>query len=232
MINNLPGTPAFCPMVRRTDALDAWRAMALDARARETAMRVRPDLVARAAAFLLLNDSRSSFAIEGERPSGDRASRWGQAIARAGTFPLSLDELNRLQRIVIGDARFVRLGLRDEGGFVGVHDRDTSMPVPDHISARAEDLPSLLQGVIDYAQRSIGGGIDPVVAAACLALVSSIFTPISTAMDAFTAGSSIMRSRSRASIRPDSSFPSASRSTGVSTSIAACSNPIRHRSCH
>jgi hypothetical protein len=169
VINNLPGTPAFCPMVRRTDALDAWRAMALDVRARETAVRVRPDLVARAAAFLLLNDSRSSFAIEGERPSGDRASRWGQAIAQAGTRPLSLDELNRLQRIVIGDARFVRLGLRDEGGFVGVHDRDTNMPVPDHISARAEDLPSLLQGVIDYAQRSIAGGMDPVAAAACLA---------------------------------------------------------------
>ena len=169
VINNLPGTPAFCPMVRRTEALDAYRAMALDERARETAVRVRPDLVARAAAFLLLNDSKSSFAIEGERPSGDRASRWGQAIAQAGTRPLSLDELNRLQRIVIGDARFVRLGLREEGGFVGVHDRDTNMPVPDHISAPAEDLPSLLQGVIDYAQRSIDGGMDPVAAAACLA---------------------------------------------------------------
>jgi hypothetical protein len=169
VINNLPGTPAFCPMVRRTELLDAYSAKALDERARDTAVRIRPDLLARAAAFLLLSDSKSSFAIEGERPSGDRASRWGQAIAQAGTRPLNLEELDRLQRIVIGDARFVRLGLRQEGGFVGVHDRDTNMPVPDHISARAEDLPSLLQGVIDYAGRSIGGGMDPVVAAASLA---------------------------------------------------------------
>lgn len=168
VINNLPGTRAFCPLVRRTAALDAYRLMALDARARATAVRVRPDLAARAAAFLLLSDSKSSFAIEGERPSGDRAARWGQAIAQAGTRPLDLDELDRLQRIVIGDARFVRLGMRDEGGFVGVHDRDTNLPVPDHISARAEDLPSLLQGVIDYAQRSIEGGMDPVAAAASL----------------------------------------------------------------
>lgn len=169
VINNLPGTPAFCPMVRRTPALDAYREGAFDVRARDTAGRIRPDLLARAAAFLLLNDSKSSFAIEGERPSGTRATRWGQAIAQAGTRPLSLDELDRLQRIVIGDARFVRLGLRDEGGFVGVHDRDTNMPIPDHISARAEDLQSLLQGLIDYSGRAIGGGMDPVAAAAGLA---------------------------------------------------------------
>jgi hypothetical protein len=169
VINNLPGTPAFCPMVRRTPALDAYRDRAFDARAREAAGRIRPDLLARAAAFLLLNDSKSSFAIEGERPSGTRATRWGQAIAQAGTQPLSLAEFDRLQRIVIGDARFVRLGLRNEGGFVGIHDRDTNMPVPDHISARHEDLPTLLQGVIDFSQRAIGGGMDPVAAAACLA---------------------------------------------------------------
>jgi len=37
----------------------------------------------RAAAFLLLNDSKSSFAIEGERPSGARAARWAEAIGQA-----------------------------------------------------------------------------------------------------------------------------------------------------
>src|SRR3546814_9826198 len=66
---------------------------------------MRADLVARAAAFLLLNDSKSSFAIEGEKPSGTRAARWGQAIAEAGSRPLSLAEFDRLQRIVIGDQR-------------------------------------------------------------------------------------------------------------------------------
>jgi Fic family protein len=130
---------------------------------------VRPDLIARAAAFLLLNDSKSSFAIEGERPTGTRAVRWGQAIAEAGNTQLSLPEFDRLQRIVIGDARFVRLGLRDEGGFVGVHDRETGDPIPDHISARAEDLRELVEGLVAFAARTQAGGYDPVAAAAALA---------------------------------------------------------------
>jgi hypothetical protein len=167
--NNLPGMPAFCPLVRRTPDLFAFSQKALGERAREAMGRVRPDLVARAAAFILLNDSKSSFAIEGERPSGERAARWGQAIAQAGVRPLSLDELDRLQRVVIGDARFVRLGLREEGGFIGVHDRDTNMPIPDHISARHEDLESLVGGLIAFADRATRGAMDPVVAAACLA---------------------------------------------------------------
>lgn len=169
VINNLPGTPAFCPMVWRTPALEAASQKRLDLRARDAVDRINPDLVARAAAFMLLNDSKSSFAIEGERPSGNRTVRWGQAIAQAGSHRLTLAELDRLQRIVIGDARFVPLGLRTEGGFVGVHDRDTNDPIPDHISARHQDLQALMQGLVAYADRTLEGGFDPVVAASALA---------------------------------------------------------------
>jgi hypothetical protein len=51
----------------------------------------------------------------------------------------------RLQRIVIGDERFVKIGFRREGGFVGGHDRDTQRPIPNHISAPPEDIASLTQ---------------------------------------------------------------------------------------
>ncbi len=169
VFNNLPGTPAFCPMVRRTPALDAVRALQLDARARDTAGRVHPDLMARAAAFLLLNDTKSSFAIEGERPSSARAARWGRAVAEAGQRAFDRAELERLQRIVIEDARFVRLGLRDEGGFVGLHDRIDRSPLPDHISARPQDLPGLVDGIAAWCGRAAAGGLDPVVAAAAAA---------------------------------------------------------------
>ena len=169
VLDNLPGTPAFCPMVRRTPALDAARALQLDARAREMTGRVHPDLMARAASFLLLSDTKSSFAIEGERPSSARAARWGRTITEAGQRAPDRAELERLQRIVIGDARFVRLGLRNQGGFVGVHDQIDRSPLPEHVSARPQDLPGLVDGIAAWCARAVEGRLDPVVAAAVAA---------------------------------------------------------------
>lgn len=166
--NNLPGTPEFCPLVFRTEALEGFAALDLAHRAQEVVANVPKDILARTAAFLQLKDSRSSYAIEGERPPQDRIQRWGRAIGEAGRRSLDLDELLRLQAVVIGDARFVALGLREEGGFVGEHDRVTHLPIPDHISARPADLPSLIDGMVAFDQGA-ALHLDPVIAAAVLA---------------------------------------------------------------
>jgi hypothetical protein len=169
VIDNLPGTREFCPLVRRTEKLAAFEALGFDRLAREVVGRTHPDVVTRAAAFLLLKDSKSSFFIEKERPTAKLAARWAQAIAEAGSRPLTVEELERLQKIVIADARFVRLGLRKIGGFVGEHDRDTREPIPDHVSARWEDLTSLMNGLVSYSSRATTDKVDPVTTAAVLA---------------------------------------------------------------
>ncbi|MER9234688.1 Fic family protein [Mesorhizobium sp. M0622] len=166
--DNLPGTPNFCPMVFRTKLLEEFIGLDLPQRAQAILAEVPRHLLARTAAFLLLKDSRSSYAIEGERPPRDRIQRWGRAIGEAGRQPIDRDELLRLQRIVLGDARFVKLGFRQEGGFVGEHDRDNRMPLPDHISARPEDLASLIDGMVAF-DRGPAQGLDAVIAAAILA---------------------------------------------------------------
>jgi len=86
---------------------------------KDTIGKVHPDLLSRAAAFLLLKDSKASYAIEGETPPENRAERWGKAIGQAGQKDLTKDELLRLQEIVIEDRRFVNMGWRKEAGFVG-----------------------------------------------------------------------------------------------------------------
>jgi len=166
--NNLPGTPEFCPLVFRTPALNEFIAQDWKERARAVVSEVPKDLLARTAAFLLLKDSKSSYVIEGERPPQDRIQRWGRAIGEAGRAPLDEQEFLRLQGIVIGDERFVKLGFRQEGGFVGEHDRDTQRPIPDHISARHEDIASLMAGLIAF-DHAAENELDPVVAAAVLA---------------------------------------------------------------
>jgi hypothetical protein len=166
--NNMPGTPEFCPLVFKSATLDEFIAQDLKERARVVVSKVPKDLLARTAAFLLLKDSKSSYVIEGERPPQDRIQRWGRAIGEAGRIALDESELLRLQRIVIGDERFVKLGLRTEGGFVGEHDRDTQRPIPDHLSARPEDLASLINGLIAF-DHGAESKLDPVIAAAVLA---------------------------------------------------------------
>ena len=148
--------------------MSLWVKQNLAAEAAATVARVPKDLLARTAAFLLLKDSRSSYAIEGERPPQNRIQRWGRVIGEAGKTSFDLEELLRLQRIVIGDDRLTNLGLRTEDGFIGEHDRSSGMPLPDHIDAKPGDLPSLMQGLIDF-DRGAARELDPVIAATVLA---------------------------------------------------------------
>lgn len=167
--NNLPGNKDFCPLVRRTEKLEHFSAEDLEKKVKDTIGKVHPDLLSRAAAFLLLKDSKASYAIEGETPPEKRAERWGKAIGQAGQKDLTKDELLRLQEIVIEDRRFVDMGWRKEGGFIGVHNRVNSKPVPDHISAKWENLPQLMEGLLKTNQSLIDSDYDPVLAATLIA---------------------------------------------------------------
>jgi len=167
--NNLPGVREFCPLIRRTEKLDHFINMNLSQAAIEHTGKTRTDLLSRAAAFLLLKDSKASYTIEGETPTHNRIERWGKIISEAGRRKLTIDELESLQRVVITDSRFVMPGLRIDGGFVGDHERTTGMPMPAHISARPEDLESLLTGLIETCQLMGENDYDAVLMAALIA---------------------------------------------------------------
>lgn len=166
--NNLPGTPAFCPLIRRTAALEAHLAADRARHSQQVMGGVHADVMQRASAFLLLKDSKASFTIEGESPKSKRAARWGQAIGQAGLNPLSKDELLRLQQLVIESDRFTKMGYREQSGFVGEHDRSTGEPIPDHISARWQDLDDLMAGLLETNERLQTPQLDAVLAAASI----------------------------------------------------------------
>lgn len=147
--NNLPGTRGFCPLIFRTPKLESFIKNDLSNEASQLINGIHKDILLRTSAFLLLKDSKASFSIEGETPTHNRAIRWGKAISEAGSVNLSRDELLRLQQIVIEDSRFTRYGFRTEGGFVGEHDRTTGEPIPEHISAKWQDLDQLIVGLLE-----------------------------------------------------------------------------------
>lgn len=168
--NNLPGTRAYCPMIRKTERLEQFVALELSGRIRHIISAIHPDVMTRTAAYLLLKDSKASYAIEGERPPQNRAQRWGRAIGQAGQSPITAGELHRLQHIVIDNPRFIKMGLRQQEGFIGEHDRRYGTPVPDHISARWKDVGDLVTGLIDTsAKLENDPNYDAVLAAAAIA---------------------------------------------------------------
>ena len=146
--NNLPGVKAFCPMIRKTEKLERFIASKLSEKIEDSLNPIHRDVLLRATAFLLLKDSKASYAIEGENPPDNRMQRWGNAIGQAGKNDLTKEELLRLQKIVIEKPRFIKYGWRAQGGFVGEHDRTTGTPIPDHISAKWQDVETLIDGLI------------------------------------------------------------------------------------
>lgn len=167
--NNLPGTNNFCPLVHRSEKLEKYIKEDLSEKTTGLVRNVHNDILLRTSAFLLLKDSKASFDIEGENPSNSRATRWGKVIGQAGNRPLSKEELIRLQQIVIENDRFINMGFREEGGFVGEHDRTTGEPIPEHISARWQDLEALMDGLVKTDSKLEKSGFHPVLTAAMIA---------------------------------------------------------------
>jgi hypothetical protein len=166
--DNLLGNGAYCPVIRRTERLNKFTRRGLAEKAAETLGRTGAHVITRAASFLLLADSRASFEIEGERPPRTRLERWGKAVLQAGKNKLTLDEIVRLQDVLIEDRRFVHVGLRPDGIFLGERDHNQD-PLPEFIGARPGDLPELMAGMLEANDRMSAGGVDAVLQAAATA---------------------------------------------------------------
>lgn len=168
--NNLPGVRDFCPMVRKTEKIRHFGELNFSAQIKNVLDHIHPDILLRSASFLILKDSKASFAIESENPAQNRIQRWGRTIGLAGQRDITIEELQRLQQTAIQNPRFTKLGIREQEGFVGEHDRRYGTPIPSHISAKWTDLNKLLNGLIDTSKKlEKDTDFDAVIAAAMIA---------------------------------------------------------------
>ena len=169
VINNLPGNKLFCPLIRKTDFIKEMLAKNLQQRTRETLDKYDSKLLARAAAFLYLKETQSSFDIEREKPSPQKAARFADLLRQAETdVPLSEDRLVALQNTVV-DERFREPGYRGAQNWIG---KDLGYRVKiDLVPPRPEDVHGLMEGLIKMAEtyRHRPGAIDPVAYAASVA---------------------------------------------------------------
>jgi hypothetical protein len=168
VLDNLPGNAQFCPLVRKTEYLQAMVAKDLRRQTRNALAQYAPDLLRRAAAYLYLKETQSSFEVEREKPSASRAQRFADLLRQADTGEaLTKARLVELQQAVV-DPRFHEFTWRQQQNWVG-KDLGYRQQI-DFVPARPEDLPDLMHGLLDMtaAARTEEEG-DPVVSAAAIA---------------------------------------------------------------
>ena len=148
--NNLPGTPGFCPLVRRTTAVKEALQFDLGAALKELDRTFGADILMRTASWLTFKESRASFLIEKEADQADRIQRFAHVIAQhCGHIeaPLSNDSLRSLQAGILGrDA--IGLGLRRSPVFVG--QATMREDIVHYIAPHFEELAPLLEGLNEF----------------------------------------------------------------------------------
>ncbi|OFZ70871.1 MAG: hypothetical protein A2Z01_11885 [Betaproteobacteria bacterium RBG_16_58_11] len=166
VINNLPGPPAFCPLVRRAPLLEAFIRKNLKGQITAALAGMDAEALARAVDYLYLAETKSSYGIERETPTPERMRRFRQLLEAAGE-DVALDE-----DCFVGWQNEIMEPRRREAGFraiqnwlgkSGYRHRHRA----DYIPPAAEDVRILMQGLADYCRRAESGGIDPVIASAC-----------------------------------------------------------------
>ena len=164
VMDNLLGDRRFCPVVRRTARLDALRGEAIDVEARAMIAGCDPEVLTRAISYLYTKETRSSFAIENEVPSGQRAERFVAALRATRSFtPADPRSLLELQHTIV-DPRYAAQGFRDMQNFVG-ETLGGYRDVVHFICPRPQDLGDLMAGWAAMTGR-LAGATDPVAAAA------------------------------------------------------------------
>ena len=169
--DNLLGQPAgqsgYCPLIRRTAALDDWAAQNLCAETQKIVEQTDPLILARAVSYLYTRETKSSFAIEGETAGKTRAERFVAALERAADFDAT-DKTSfvRLQNQIV-DPRFANNDWRVLQNYVGQTMSDFSEQVH-FVCPRPADISDLMRGWMSFVEHLQNSDVDAVCAAAAL----------------------------------------------------------------
>lgn len=163
---NLLGTRDFCPMVERTPALAELQAKRIDQEARQLITQYDEDTLRRAVNYLYTKETRSTWALEREKPNPQRAERFVMALRHAAKADhLSEAEFVRLQNIIVGPP-YADTAYRETQNYVG--SGYVGREVVEFICPKHEDVRSMMAGLTACAERMLASGVEPVVAAAVL----------------------------------------------------------------
>ncbi|MDJ0476278.1 Fic family protein, partial [Pantoea eucalypti] len=154
--NNLPGSADFCPLVRRTAAIEQALTFDLNDALHDLDNTFGADILMRTASWLTFKESRASFLIEKEADQGDRIQRFAHVIAQyCGQLedPLSDASLHTIQQGILGQDA-LGLGLRRSPVFVG--QSTMREDIVHYIAPHYDDVPRFMNGLKVFEQATRG----------------------------------------------------------------------------
>lgn len=165
--NNLLGNDQFCPFIRRTNILDNFIKLDLDKKVRALLKKYDSHLLARASNYLYTKETMSSYQIEKEEPDTNRISRFIHLLEHSSVIEkLSKQQLIELQNIIV-DYRFKNTDYRHNQNYVGENIKPFFQKIH-YISPKYEDVPELMQGLLDTFEKLISSEMNPVLVAAVI----------------------------------------------------------------
>lgn len=173
--DNLLGVPGFYLTVRRTAKLDERRSQNLDQVAKNYTSEISPQTLARAIQYLYTKETKSSFEIEHEHASPEKAQRFIAALERGDKFdPSDIKNIIALQNAIV-DPRYANKDLRDFQSFVGETIGSHREKVH-FICPKPEDVRPLIDDWINLTAR-LKSDAEPVVAASLIAFTFVFIHP-------------------------------------------------------
>ncbi|HZY16396.1 MAG TPA: Fic family protein [Ramlibacter sp.] len=167
VINNLLGTREFSPLVRKTPAILALLGENLRAKVAQAMDAIEPEMLGRAADYLYLSETRSTYSIEHEVPDNNRAAKFRHLLEAAGApGELTEQQLCEWQNLIVNPPS-AEYSFRDVQNWLSRPGRLRN--IADFIPPPSNMVGPMMKGVSRVAGYAAQGLLDPVIAATCAA---------------------------------------------------------------
>ena len=166
--DNLLGDGRFCPVIRRTEAINRYIDTDFSARCQKVVAAYPPELLRRALNYLYTKETKSSFEIEHITPDANRTERFIALLQLAEQEDFGeKSRLLELQNRIV-DPRFAAQDYRTTQNYVGETVAMRRERVH-FICPKPDDVVSLMAGLLAAHRRMESGRIHPVIHAAAVA---------------------------------------------------------------
>lgn len=162
--DNLLGNKAFCPIVRKTERLKKCLNSNMRERIAEIVSQYQPNIMHRAINYLYAKETRSSYAIEREKPSKQRETRFINLLKSVAQWSkIDKETLVSIQNTIV-EPRFQDVDYRCTQNYVGEQVSPVTQRIH-YISPKPTDLSDLMQGLLDTLEKMCGEEVHPLIIA-------------------------------------------------------------------